>query len=472
MPILQITPTRKTSQTQTILADDLFPTEQINVSNIAGGSTDFDYSYMTQVARDQYGIDFNNLVASYQQNLNVANEQIIANVNQQLTGQDLYEQETRQILAEANQGLSTGASAITSQNITNTIEQNKQDIIAKGKELSAEAAQNTLDSLETTMQSLFGSVDASGRFKNIVAYEQTAEFATEGLFQQIAADIFAADTSALKGVYDGKLSSQYSEYLREKGIFAISESGQYSLTEYGYQVVDSIINSYSFTDSSTREKYIEKMIDAELGAGSANNLKIDNLDKYNKYYEKYEAFLSDSGRTWRFTSLGLWSGTINEPEIDMYYAEGFDTIPTTSNLAAYYDSADITKLEHYFGNSVYQVGSSTVSIANSNISLENTGWNTSWKKGDNIKITVKDSSGNETTRKVEIARDETIKSGFDQIISEHNLKNGSILLVNGEIYIVTDAAAGKIAGIRGTWRYGQNKGTKVNKIEELIGLEG
>lgn len=401
---------------------------QINIDNITGGTSDYDYKFIQEYTKSQYGIDFNNLMSTYQDSLNMQNQQIVATMNQQLADQDLYEQETRQISAEAAKNIGTGTSAIQSQNISEAIETNKENIVANAKKTSEDAAQTLLTQLTSVMEGIFGKLDVSGRFENIVEYENTAQYATDGLFYSIAKSIFNELPNSDE--YAPITQDKYQEFLQEHHVISYNElTNDWSITDYGYYVLDSLVNSSSFNnDIDARKPIINSMIDMELGEGAAENLNLNNEEKYNKYFEKYDSFISNYASTWRYTSLGLWSGDISSPEIDMNYSSidsNFNDAIVNSNVL----SGNIT--EYFDATPVLTDNKGLIYFAEDTINAR--GGN--YKKGANLTLivngTVKDSM------EVEIS-DEKANADVLQYLKNKDITAGTLFIHDDKMYIVSD----------------------------------
>lgn len=345
-----------TSQnSSTYLASDLTSYKpDYSVDNLTD-LTENDKKYLEYLQIDAYNKMFSEQLKAY-------DEMLKAQYNELHIQSDIAYNQQQDALAENNQGLGTGASAIYGNNLA----QNKKETDTQIDESLAEARNEFIETqnknYSNVISQLLGGMNSDGKYNALIEYNEMATLATDAAMQYMAEAIAGSILESNGGdIYEALVTAGYVEQ---------DEFGNYSLTDIGYEYLDAMLNSTISLQKDESGKTVYDHI-AEI---MAENQYGDNWLDYdsNKQKEILDSYLDffsldNGGAAWRHTHLGM-SGYDAEGSIviDADYAvsdnDGSTSIDLNDNMVKYKLSDELQNEYNVSGDNVYGVVANIASI--------------------------------------------------------------------------------------------------------------
>lgn len=339
---------------------------------------------------DLYTEAFNETLASYDKQF----KESINAINTQAT---VAEADALKQSGEFVSSMGTGASAILQENINQTIETQRESAIAS----SIEAYNKNISAIQTEfskqLTEIFGKVTADGRFESAIDFASKAIQANNSLLKMLAinhSEIFGED-----------MGDDYMAYLESKG-YIERGLGVYSITDSGYEYIDSIINSQAFDFGQDTEfnKLVDTIIDDIYGA----EFNVLEEDEQTEIRTEWGNWLRNNSDTWRYAGLGLIN---DDGAVDNFWTSG--------------DAGEIDiSVDTIFGDNY-------TFTFNGNVGA-------TWSEGDNI--TLSNNSADSIAR-VEIDREVKHLLNTQGV---QKLKDGTVFKHNGSTYVKTNGSVYKI----------------------------
>ena len=388
MAIIRVMPS-KSQQIGTFKLSDLRPMVKptVDVMSVAPGSTPMDELFLKFSGADNYTDQFNATIEGYTKELAQQNEAL-------QTAATVSRADALKKSGESISNFGTGAAAIMQENISDTVQQQYETAYTSAIAQYASKVSAIQSEFTAQMKRLFGNIDANGRFSNIVDFASKAVIANNALLNMLA-----QQHSELMGIDLSESGKHPMAYLEEQG-YIVNEIGGYTITEAGYDYIDSIINAHNFEDANL-DNLINQIIADEYGT------EFSALDEDEQYEIKNEwrQWLFEFSDSWRYSGLGL----IND--------DGTVDNMWTSDEGGDPDIAIETG----------RIGS--VDLSNISFKANDLG-SKKWEAGDNIALNVdgRTVSVDIASEHKELLRSRTVR----------DLTDGAVFVYDGAMYVKTN----------------------------------
>ena len=399
MAIIRVMPS-KSQQIGTFKLSDLRPMVKptVDVMSVAPGSTPMDELFLKFSGADSYTDQFNATIEGYTKELAQQNEAL-------QTAATVSRADALKKSGESISNFGTGAAAIMQENISDTVQQQYETAYTSAIAQYASKVSAIQSEFTAQMKRLFGNIDANGRFSNIVDFASKAVIANNALLNMLA-----QQHSELMGIDLSESDKHPMAYLEEQG-YIVNEIGGYTITEAGYDYIDSIINAHDFEDANL-DNLINQIIADEYGT------EFSALDEDEQYEIKNEwrQWLFEFSDSWRYSGLGLIN---DDGTVDNMWTSDEGGDPNISVDTIFADNYTYT----FDGNA-----------------------GATWSEGDNITLLISDGYHGGRVARVEIAGEAKHLLNTREV---QKLEDGAVFKYGGTTYVKTNKSVYKIR--RNTW---------------------